>query len=95
MLTEVLENGFEGLIKAANQNFNTFLNAPLVFFSLSLFECLSKVFNLHPNAVPLFNLIYNADAEAICVMEEHHRERDGRGRKIDKIIILLYVPHMN
>lgn len=28
-----------------------------------------KVFNLHPNVVPLFSLIYNADAEAISVME--------------------------
>lgn len=81
VLTEVLQNGCEGLIKAANQNFNTFLNAPLVFFSLSLFDCFWKVFNLHPNAVPLFNLIYNADAEAICVMEVHHQDKDGKGKK--------------
>lgn len=77
MLTKVLEYGYEGLIKAVNQNFNTFLNAPLVFYSLSLFEYFLKVFNLHPNAVPLFNLIYNADAEAICVMEVHRQERKG------------------
>lgn len=39
VLTEVLEYGYEALIKAAKQNFNTFLNAPLVFYPLSLFEC--------------------------------------------------------
>lgn len=79
MLTEVLEYGYEGLIKAAKQNFNTFLNGPLVFYSLSLlFECFLKVFNLHPNAVPLFNLIYNADTGAISVTEVHPQEREWR-----------------
>lgn len=104
MLTEVLEYGYEGLIKAAKQNFNTLLNAPLVFYSLSLFECFLKVFNLHPNAVPLFNLIYNADTEAISVMEVHP-PRKGRERGKEKknnnkgknqiIILLLYVSRMN
>lgn len=96
MLTEVLECGYEGLIKAAKQNFNTFLNGPLVFFSLSLFECFLKVFNLHPNALPLFNLIYNADTEAISVTEVHPQERERRKkRKTRKIILLSYIPHMN
>lgn len=64
MLTRVPECGYEGLMKAVKQNFNTFPNGPLVFpLSLSLLECFLKVFNLHPNAVPLFNLIYNADTE--------------------------------
>lgn len=79
VLTEVLEYGYEGLIKAAKQNFNTFLNAPLVSYSLSLFECFLKVFNLHPNVVPLFNLIYNADAEVISVTKVHPKmEREKK-----------------
>lgn len=77
MLTEVLEYGYEGLIKAAKQNFNTSLNSPLVFCSLSLFECILKVFNLHPNAVPLFNLIYNADADAISVNRGSSLKKGG------------------
>lgn len=57
MLTEVLEYGYEGLIKAAKQNFNNFPNSHLVFYSLLLFEAFFKmVFNMHPNALPLFNL---------------------------------------
>lgn len=80
MLTEV-EYGYEGLIKAAKQNFNTFLNSPLVFYFLSLFKCFLKVFNLHPNAVPLFNLIYNADTEAISVTEVHPQEWEREKNK--------------
>lgn len=90
MVTEVLEYGYEGIIKAAKQNFNTFLNAPLVFYSLSLFECFLKVFNLNPNAVPLFNLIYNADAEAIRVTEVHPQERHRR-KKINKQNNLTFI----
>lgn len=76
VLTEVLQYGYEGLIKAAKQNFNTFLNAPLVFCSPSLFECFLKVFNLHPNAVPLFNWIYNADADAIWGVSSPRKRRE-------------------
>lgn len=79
--------------KGSQAKLQYFSKRPLVFYSLSLFECFLKVFNLHPNAVPLFNLIYNADAEAIRVTEVHPQERHRR--KINKIILLLYVSHMN
>lgn len=36
-----------------------------------------KVFNLHPNAAPLFNSIYSADTEAISVTEVNPQAREG------------------
>lgn len=90
--------------KGSQAKLQYFAKCPLVFYSLSLFECFLKVFNLHPNAVPLFNLIYNADTEAISVMEVHP-PRKGRERGKEKknnnkgknkiIILLLYVSRMN
>ena len=73
--------------KGSQAKLQYFSKRPLVFYSLSLFECFLKVFNLHPNAVPLFNLIYNADAEAIRMTEVHPQERHRRKIiKINKII---------
>lgn len=73
MLTEDPEYGYEGLIKAAKQNFNTSLNGPSVFFpSPSSFQRLFSffmAFNLHPDAGALvrFNLLRRCGSD----------ERDG------------------
>lgn len=54
---------------------------------------------MHPNAVPSFNLIYNADTDAISVTEilftppRHGKEENKTSKK--KIMLLFYAPRVN
>ncbi len=51
---------------------------------------------MHPDAVPLFSVFYNADAGAILVTKVSPPKK-GKGEEIKttKITALSYVPHMN
>lgn len=69
MLTEVLEYGYEGLIKAAKQNFNTFLNASLVFSSHHYLNDFKRSLICILMLCPCSTDFYHADTEAISVTE--------------------------
>jgi len=77
--------------KGSQAKLQYFSKRPLGFLLSSLFECFLKVFNLHPNAVPLFNFIYNADTKAISVTEVNPQERNGRKKKILATELNLYL----